>query len=238
MDKKLIVSKPNGEHTGPLGLPDARRIVREQAEKLGDPGDGYRLKIRGGWEGSPRHDLGATIEKWDDLVTLNDHVGDVVVLDILAHPYAIVARWVDAAPPITQTSGNHDIDAIYTYWHDRYPASRNAGICVYKKISGTDTYSQHCKFEDNNESPGDGANAFDEFLATMEQLYDACADLARQGAKFAATNGAEGLPVGRILIGAKAWDPGNGWHVSGAAMHYHAHIEGRYWLISGGARPC
>jgi len=236
MDRKLIVSRPNGDHTAPLAVNEARSVVEGQARKRGNDSDGYRLRIRDGWEGEARHDLANTMDKWEEIVLLNDHVGDVVVLDLLHHPYSIVSRWVDAQPPIKQTSGNDDIDLLYTWWHTRYPQSRNAGICVYKKIAGTSTYSQHCYRTDVGE-PGPGANAFDEFLETMEEMYDGATDLAREGFRFTESNGREGLPVGRLIIGARMWTP-EGWDAYHGNFHYHLHAEGRFWLISGSPKPC
>jgi len=231
----LILSKPGGENTGPLTVDEARPIVRNQIDApRGNPRDGWRLKIRGNEFGFIRHDIVDVMDRWESLARQNDAKGDVVVVDIMDHPYSSVARWAEIKSPVKQTSGNHDIDLIYTAWHGRYPNSRNAGICVFKG----DPPSQHCDWTDQNEEPGDGANASDEFLSTMEDMLDAAAWGVAQGKRFLATKGDDGLPFGRLIIASKIWDPFQGWHPYSGNFHGHDHMEGRWWLISGSAGRC
>lgn len=235
MSLKLIVSKPNGENSGPLSIAEARPMVRGQIDlPRGSQADGWRLRTRGDPFGAVRHDLGEVMDKWEEKVRVNDRIGDVVVVDILEHPYSAVSRWIEDKPSAVQTEGNKDIDIIYSWWHDKFPNSRNAGICVFKG----NPPSQHCKWTDNNEVPGDGSNASDEFLATMSDMKDAAADFVRESKRFSATDGAEGIPGGRMIIDRQIWDPFQGWHSYTGDQHYHNHMEGRYWLISGVATRC
>lgn len=231
----MVVSKPNGDVTQPLTVAEAQDVVRAQAKNRGEKMDGWRLKVRGEEFGVVRHDLELIMQRWANLVRNNDEAGDAIILDIIDHPYSIVSRWV-RSEEFEQTKGNRDIDQIFTWWHKEYPKSRNAGICVYK-FSGS-TPSQHCNWTDNNAVPGDGANASDEFLATMEMMKDGAAEAVRLGKRFLATNGDDGIPVGRMIIADRIWDPFKGWHAYTGDYHYHNHMEGRWWLIDGNATRC
>src|SRR3990170_6103914 len=191
--KRLIVSKPNGDVTQPFSIEEAQLIVRKQARNRGNKIDGWRLRVRGDEFGNIFHDLQNAMFRWEALVNNHKDKGDVIVLDIIDHPYSIVSRWVEVDPPAVQTVGNNDIDIIYGYWHDLYKGSRNAGICVYKFSGGRP--SQHCRWIDNNEDPGDGANASDEFLDSMESMKDAAYEAVRKGKRFMATKGDDGIPL-------------------------------------------
>ena len=76
---------------------------------------------------------------------------------------------------------------------------RNGGICVKKDVAGTSEPSQH------NPWVPDGSNAVDVFLANMEQEYALAEDAVR-----AARSG--DLPLGRVIVGNRIWDPSQSWH--------------------------
>lgn len=233
----LIVSRPNGEPTGPLTLREAHDAVSDQTRRRGSARDGWRLRVRGDEFGVIHNNHDDLMDRWDVLAKKNNKKGDVIVVDIIDHPYSVIARWVDEPdPPVRDTSGNDDIDVIYTGWHSEYPHSRNAGICVYKFTNGVP--SQHCRWNDNDGTPGDGANASDEFLSNMEEMQDAAAWGVAQYKRFQATKGDDGLPIGRLIIANRIWDPFQGWHYYGGVYHLHNHMEGRWWLIHGYAGRC
>jgi hypothetical protein len=91
---------------------------------------------------------------------------------------------------------------------------------------------------DNNNIPGDGANASDEFLNTMDAMKDAAYEAVALGKRWQTTNGDDGLPLGRMIIASMIWDPFQGWHYYSGGYHYHNHMEGRWWLINGYAARC
>ena len=226
---EMVVSRPNGDVTEPLRFNAAEEVVHQQAKNRGNARDGWRLKTRGDEFGTTFHDFQKMMDRWSQLAQQHDKKGDVIVLDIMEHPYSVVARWVDTMLPIKDTSGNRDIDQIWTWWHEQWPNSRNAGICVFKYTGGRP--SQHCNWNDNNGEPGDGSDASDEFLNGMEMMKDA----AYEAVNFAKQ---DELPLGRMIIANLIWDPFQGWHYYGGEYHYHNHMEGRWWLINGYARRC
>lgn len=216
MKRRYLVTKPDGNNTRPLRLLGAKRKVRSLAAKKAPDDARFRLKIRGDEFSTWRKSLSSTMDRWTDLLKNRCQVGDVLVLDISDQPYSILTRVVDIAPPLIQTEGNSDIDTIWTYIkRDLNTDFRNGGICNRRYIDGTTTWTQHSPWP----PPDPGSNALDIFLRTMEQMYDLSNKLV------AAANQGK-LQIGRLIIGAKQWTPGSGWHYYGGNFHRHIHVEG------------
>lgn len=249
MSLKLLISRPNGEHSSPFTVPQARRAIRKQLGSNGFP-DKHRarLRVRGEEFGTWRDKMGPLLDRWGQLVQSHDKAGDAVAIDIEDHAYSIVSRWVEITPPSIQTDGNEDIDRIYTYMVRTYSGASSGGICVYKIILDgngrpTGTYSEHCNWSANNPPPlGPGADACDIFLPTMTAMKNAAADLVVLSSKFFHGDQQVGLPVGRIIVDNDIWerdqDSVQGWGPYYGERHYHIHIEGRRWLRGSLPRDC
>ena len=209
-----MVSLPSGDRTKDISFAKAKDNVRDQARKYAvDKDRRMRLGIRGKLEpGVWRTELDKTMDQWEKLLR-SEQPGDVILLDIEDYPYTIGTRIIDVSPPTKQTEGNSDIDKIFT-WLINNKKGRNGGICNRRSIAGTSTWSQHSPWP----GPDPGSNAVDWFSSpdTMDELYDQGHDVVRAN-----------LPIGLVLVGNQAWEPGRGWHLSSAEYHRHLHIQGQ-----------
>jgi hypothetical protein len=226
---KYFVTRPDGTRTQMITFPKARDAVHDQAKKYAaDKDRKMRLQVVGEKYGVWRPELEQTMEAWERLVK-GEKPGNGVRLDIEGYPYTIGTRVIEDEKPTIQTEGNSDIDKIFTYLVRTFNG-RNGGICNKRNIAGTGTWSQHSPWG----PPDPGSNAVDWF-----SIPDNMDELSEQGRELAAAASREpgAVPVGLILCGSQAWEPGRGWHTSGAEYHRHLHIQGRRER-SGTPRSC
>jgi hypothetical protein len=122
-------------------------------------------------------------------------------------------------PTFIETPGNDKIDAVHTFVFRKFEKQVfSLGICVCKKIVGSNTYSQHafCNAEDY------GAGN----MLWLQRIARAVVREAKAGR----------LDVEHVIVGDQIWTKGVGWHTYTGNFHFHVHVDCD--PNKGGVPPC
>lgn len=119
-----------------------------------------------------------------------------------------VVMAVHRMPDFIETGGNHRIDEVYTFVHDKFDNASDLGICVCKQtVPGV--WSQHafCNAADFGTKEGG--------MAALLKMAKAVVDEAEAGR----------LEVEHVIVGNQIWTRGIGWHDYTGQYHYHVHVD-------------